>query len=81
MDFIKLSRMLDDGDIDGLYNAAEEYRVQLAERDERVKALENALDLAMRQPTAKMIDAGNAAVPGTVNADNIYMAMVRETLK
>ena len=36
---------------------------------------------AMLQPTVEMIDAGNAAVPGTVNADNIYMAMVREALK
>ena len=35
----------------------------------------------MLQPTVEMIDAGNAAVPGTVNADNIYMAMVQEALK
>ena len=36
---------------------------------------------AMLQPTVEMIDAGNASVPGTVNADNIYMAMIREALK
>ena len=36
---------------------------------------------AMVQPTVGMIDAGNAAVSGTVNADNIYMAMVQEALK
>ena len=36
---------------------------------------------AMLQPTVEMIDAGNAACPGTVNADNIYMAMVQEALK
>jgi hypothetical protein len=35
----------------------------------------------MLQPTVEMIDAGNAAVHGTVNADNIYMAMVQEALK
>ena len=35
----------------------------------------------MLQPTVEMIDAGNAACPGTVNADNIYMAMVQEALK
>lgn len=36
---------------------------------------------AMMQPTVAMINAGNAACPGTVNADNIYMAMIEEALK
>ena len=35
----------------------------------------------MLQPTVEMIDAGNASVQGSVNADTIYMAMIREALK
>ena len=36
---------------------------------------------AMLQPTVEMIDTGNASVQGSVNADTIYMAMIREALK
>ena len=53
----------------------------LRAENERLRAAARCAIKAMLQPTVEMIDAGNAAVPGTVNADNIYMAMIREALK